>query len=163
MPKFSSEVMIRTERKRLIRALGDFYPTAIDLIVARSLFEETRTAKLVRSLEEMFLYNPGGFYRHYRPALDQEKLEGRCWKEELGISRHIFRKLFDTIGVSYSSVEAYNDAGSDKFKGKFYARVLVEADNHRTYYYRNTSLINEEIRLLMIDAHDIDFDMGISK
>lgn len=118
------------------------------------------TTKLVTELERMFAISYNGFARHFEPRVDQAKLEGKCWREILGVSRYKFNKSFDSIGVHYTSFANIPKNHWDWFQGKFYCRILNVRDNRRTLYYRNHQLIRE---LLWGPFTLDDGDMGMEE
>ena len=130
----------------------------VELLIGYHVFSDTATCRLVGALEDTFRRFPDGFARHFGLRNDQKLLVGNCWQEELRTTKYLFRKQFDEVGVHYKSL-AEMELEADRFKGKFYCSVLVESDNHRTYYFRNHDLIKELISELI--AKCAEFDMGI--
>lgn len=80
-----------------------------------------------------------GFYKFVEPCSHPLYREGDSWSEELGISRKLFAKAFDLIGVRYPSKSAFLKE-EDPFKGKLYASYHDRSTN-QTYYVRNHSFV----------------------
>jgi hypothetical protein len=76
-----------------------------------------------------------GFYKFIEPCLHPLYRKGDSWSEELGISRKVFNRAFDVIGVRYKSKTDFLNA-EDKFQGKLYASYHDRSTN-QTYYVRN--------------------------
>ena len=112
-----------------------FYP-------AFQAFTGCEKATLIIGKLEYWFSNPkyvGGFYKFVEPCGHPLYREGDSWAEELGVSRKLFAKAFDIIGVRYNSKSAYLKA-EDKFQGKLYARYHDRQTN-RTYFVRNHEIV----------------------
>ena len=135
----------------------------VEILIGFEVFKSTDTYLLVQELEAMFQKYPEGFARHFEKRNDQANLDGLSWLETLGLKKGKFERCFQEVGIIYRSVEDC-ESEADKFKGKFYYSVQVQADCHRTYYYRNTKLING-----LIDSHFLPIivesnkDLGIAE
>jgi len=73
-------------------------------------FTGSATSTLIIGKLEFWFANPKykeGFYKFVEPCAHPLYREGDSWSEELGISRKIFAKAFDLIGVRYKSKSAY--------------------------------------------------------
>lgn len=88
----------------------------------------------------------GGFYKFVEPCGHPLYREGDSWSEELDVSRKLFAKAFDLIGVRYNSKSAYLGA-EDKFQGKFYASYHDRKTN-RTYFVRNHEVVSQILESL---------------
>ena len=99
-------------------------------------------ASLILGKLEFFFSNPkfsGGFYKFSESCDHPLYRKGDSWSEELGVSRKVFNRAFDLIGVRYNSKSAYLNA-EDKFQGKAYASYHDRATNC-TYYVRNHEFV----------------------
>lgn len=85
-----------------------------------------------------------GFYKFVEPCGHPLYREGDSWSEELGISRKLFTKAFDIIGVRYNSKSAFLKA-EDPFRGKLYASYHDRRTN-QTYYVRNHSFVMDFLK-----------------
>ena len=102
----------------------------------------SNTAALILGKLEFFFSNPkfeSGFYKFSESCHHPLYRKGDSWSEELGISRKVFNRAFDLIGVRYNSKSAYLKA-EDKFQGKPYASYHDRATNC-TYYIRNHEFV----------------------
>jgi hypothetical protein len=99
-------------------------------------------ASLILGKMEFFFSNPkfkGGFYKFSESCDHPLYRKGDSWSEELGVSRKVFNRAFDLIGVRYNSKSAYLNA-EDKFQGKPYASYHDRATNC-THYVRNHEFV----------------------
>lgn len=126
--------------------VDEYYPQFVELAAEHYLNASENSKELIRELESMFRKYPDGFAKHFSPAFDQNRLYGKCWSVILNTTRYFFEKDFKQIGAWYKSQEEFENADGDKFQGKFYCRVQVKEDNHRTYFYRNDVLIKKCIQ-----------------
>jgi hypothetical protein len=95
-------------------------------------------ATLIAGKLEYWFSNPkyeGGFYKFVEPCDHPLYREGDSWSEEVGLSRKIFNRAFDVIGVRYKSKSAFLTA-ENKFQGKLYASYHDRVTN-QTIYVRN--------------------------
>lgn len=97
-------------------------------------------------LEYWFEKYAKGFYKFIEPCNHPLYREGDSWSEELGLSRKLFAKAFDLIGVRYISKSAYLNS-EDKFQGKLYASYHDRKTN-RTYFVRNHEFAAQFIKSL---------------
>lgn len=102
-------------------------------------FKKVETTLLVGQLEYWFARYSHGFYKFMEPCEHTHYREGDSWTEELSLSRKVFNKAFDLVGVRYKSKSAY-DSEEDKFKGKLYASYYDRGEN-KTYYVRNHNFL----------------------
>lgn len=148
---------IRTEN------LSKYCSGLAEILIGFEVFRSTDTYLLVQELEAMFKKFPNGFARHFEKRNDQAKLDGLSWSETLGLKKGKFESCFRGVGIIYRSVEDC-EREADKFKGRLYYSVQVQAEGHRTYYYRNTALINSLISSyflpLIVESNK---DLGIAK
>lgn len=98
-------------------------------------FRKVETALLVGQLEYWFAKYTQGFYKFMEPCEHGHYRQGDSWTEELCLSRKVFNKAFDLIGIRYKSKAAF-EASQDKFQGKLYASYYDRRQN-KTYYRRN--------------------------
>ncbi len=120
------------------------------------------TRLLLEKLEELFCKYPGGFEKHGSPRKDQKNLDGLSWEEELSISKKTFKAAFKTIGVIYKSVAEYEQAGADKFEGKFYCAVVNLSNHGRTFYSRNDELI-EALSKNLSTVKNLENELALSE
>src|ERR1700722_1386327 len=107
-------------------------------------FTGSATSTLIIGKLEFWFANPKykeGFYKFVEPCAHPLYREGDSWSEELGISRKIFAKAFDLIGVRYKSKSAYLNA-EDTFQGKLYASYRDRKTNC-TYFIRNHDFVSQ--------------------
>lgn len=119
-----------------------FYPALLS-------FTCSERATLIAGKLEYWFSKPqyeGGFYKFIEPCADPLYREGDSWSEELGVSRKLFAKAFDIIGVRYSSKSSYLKA-EDKFQGKLYASYHDRQTN-RTYFVRNHEFTSQLLESL---------------
>jgi hypothetical protein len=112
-----------------------FYPSL------QSFTGSTFSTLIVGKLEYWFSIPKyvDGFYKFVEPCGHPLYRAGDSWSEELGISRKLFAKAFDLIGVRYYSKSAFLKE-EDPFKGKLYASYHDRSTN-QTYYVRNHSFV----------------------
>ncbi len=98
---------------------------------------------IIGKLEFWFSYDKyrKGFYKFVEPCGSPLYRAGDSWSEELCVSRKIFNKAFDIIGVRYKSKSDYLKA-EDTFQGKLYASYHDRKTN-RTYYVRNHECMSQ--------------------
>jgi hypothetical protein len=105
--------------------------------------------KLIARLEYWFQKSKSrnGFYKFLEPCSQRLYKKGDSWTEELGISRKLFNKAFDLIGVRYKSKSQYEDAckQGDAFKGKLYASYLNHK-THKMHYIRNHAFADDFLK-----------------
>lgn len=109
----------------------------------RTCFNSTSAALIIGRLEFWFENKKfkNGFYKFLEPCGHPLYREGDSWSEELGLSRKLFGKAFDIIGVRYKSKSAYLKA-ENKFQGKLYASYHDRKTN-RTYFIRNHEFVSQ--------------------
>lgn len=95
-------------------------------------------AVLQHQLNYWFSKYPDGFYKFVEPCKHALYKEGDSWTEEIGYSRPVFNKAFDTIGIRYKSKSEFMNA-EDKFQGKLYASYHDRKTN-KTFFIRNTTI-----------------------
>lgn len=93
-----------------------------------------RSAIILDRLEYWFS-KYSSFYKFIEPCSHPCYREGDSLQEELSISRKVFNKAFDLIGVRYKSKTAFMEE-KDPFKGKLYA-MYMDRQTHKTYFVRN--------------------------
>jgi hypothetical protein len=73
---------------------------------------------------------------------------GDSWAEEIGWKRDLFKRVFDEIGVRYTSKTAYVAAREkgEVFQGKAYA-AYYDRKTNRTFFVRNHDLAEEMLAL----------------
>lgn len=115
--------------------------------------KSTNACLLMTQLEYWFAIQKKEFYKFVSPPKTIQYLyqEGQSWTEELGISDSEYRTAFDQIGCRYTSKGAY-DAAKRKgkgaeFAGKYYCCYFNKI-SRQTYYFRNSELVENAIRLL---------------
>ncbi len=98
---------------------------------------------IIGKLEFWFSYDKyrDSFYKFVEPCESPLYRPGDSWSEELCVSRKIFNKAFDIIGVRYKSKSDYLNA-EDTFQGKLYASYHDRKTN-RTYYVRNHGYVSQ--------------------
>jgi len=98
---------------------------------------------IIGKLEFWFSYDKyrESFYKFVEPCKSPLYRAGDSWSEELCVSRKIFNKAFDIIGVRYKSKSDYLNA-EDTFQGKLYASYHDRKTN-RTYYVRNHEFMSQ--------------------
>lgn len=79
-----------------------------------------------------------GFFKFLEPCPHRLCKKGDTWSEELGWKRSLFKKIFDVVGVRYTSKTAYFAAAKegDPFRGKLYASYYDRKAN-KNFYIRN--------------------------
>lgn len=97
-----------------------------------------RSALVLDRLEYWFSKCTTSFYKFLEPCNHPCYREGDSLQEELCVSRKIFNKAFDLIGVRYKSKTAFTEE-EDPFKGKLYA-MYMDRQTHKTYFVRNDRL-----------------------
>lgn len=103
-------------------------------------------AIIQHQLEYWFSKYPKGFYKFLEPCKHPLYKVGDSWTEEIGYSRPVFNKAFDTIGIRYNSKSEFTKA-EDKFQGKLYASYYDRKTN-KTFFIRNTSALQPKERPL---------------
>ncbi len=98
---------------------------------------------IIGKLEFWFSYDKykQGFYKFVEPCDHPLYRRGDSWSEELGVSRKLFAKAFDIIGVRYNSKSAFLKA-DDKFHGKLYASYHDRRTN-QMYFVRNHDFVSQ--------------------
>lgn len=94
-----------------------------------------RSAIILDRLEYWFSKYTSSFYKFVEPCSHPCYREGDSLQEELCISRKVFNKAFDLIGVRYKSKTAFLEE-SNPFKGKLYA-MYMDRQTHKTHFVRN--------------------------
>ncbi|MFZ2198335.1 MAG: hypothetical protein WAV13_11415 [Thermodesulfovibrionales bacterium] len=126
-----------------------FYPSLLS-------FTGCEKATLIAGKLEYWFSNPKyerGFYKFIEPCAHPLYREGDSWSEELGISRKLFAKAFNIIGVRYNSKSAYLKA-EDKFQGKLYASFHDRKTN-RTYFVRNHEFTSQLLEKLKASYYSV--------
>lgn len=119
-----------------------FYPALLS-------YTGCEKATLIAGKLEYWFSNPkyvGGFYKFVEPCGHPLYRHGDSWSEELGVSRKLFAKAFDIIGIRYNSKSAYLRS-EDKFQGKLYASYHDRKTN-RTYFVRNHEFTSQVLNSL---------------
>lgn len=101
--------------------------------------QSRNAALLFDRLEFWFSKMSGTFYKFIEPCDHPCYREGDSWSEELSMSKKVFRKAFDCIGVRYTSKTAF-DLSQDKFQGKFFA-YYQDRQSKKTVFVRNDHLL----------------------
>jgi len=123
---------------------------------------------LMKQLEYWFAMKPACFYKFLEPVqprgMDEEGnpipghrlyRQGDSWCEELNCSPHEFRRMFDVIGVRWSSKSKYINA-TDPFCGRGYCSYIDRKENV-TYYFRNHALVDAFLDKFVIDdTHNLN-------
>lgn len=104
-------------------------------------FSKAEVTLLSKQLEYWFRRYKQGFYKFMEPCHHAHYRGGDSWTEELSMSRKVFNRAFDLIGVRYKSRSAFQRA-RDKFKGKLYASYYDRGEN-KTYYIRNHAFMSD--------------------
>lgn len=99
------------------------------------------TVLILDRLEYWFTKYQEGFYKFLEPCNHPCYRSGDSWEEEVGLTRRLFNKAFDLIGVRYKSKTAFLDA-TDPFQGKPYASYHDRKTN-RTHFVRNPQLFEK--------------------
>lgn len=106
------------------------------------MFSGSEKATVIAGSLEFWLKKyHSGFYKFLEPCGHRLYKEGHSWSEEQGLSRKVFNRAFDLIGVRYKSKSEFKVA-EDKFQGKLYASYHDRKAN-RTYFVRNQAIANE--------------------
>lgn len=106
-----------------------FYPCI------KSVIGCEKAALILERMEYWFKRYEFGFYKFVEPCSHPLYRIGDSWSEEFGVSRKVFNRAFDVIGIRYKSKTDFLRA-EDKFKGKLYASYHDRVTN-KTYYVRN--------------------------
>jgi hypothetical protein len=131
----------------------------LDLFISVPYIVEFRKLELVKSrnacllmgrFEQLFSKYPSGFYKYKQPCKAQSKLEGLCWREELGMTRTELDSAFNLIVQPYRSRADYIKS-SDRFKGKYYCSYVETQDFNKTIYFRNNELVDKCFEQLLSD------------
>lgn len=120
-----------------------FYPSL------QAFTGSTISTLIIGKLEFWFSYDRyrEGFYKFVEPCAHPLYRKGDSWSEELGVSRKLFAKAFDVIGIRYNSKSAYLKA-QDKFQGKLYASYHDRKTN-RVYFVRNHQFVSQLLERLL--------------
>ena len=92
-------------------------------------------AMLLKHLEYWAQKTKGRFYKFTEPCSHPLYRQGDSWCEEIGVSRRLFNKLFDSIGHRYRSKSEYLNT-QDPFKGKLYV-AYYDRKRNQTFYIKN--------------------------
>lgn len=107
-----------------------------------TIFTKKVEATLIMGqMEYWFSKYKDGFYKFMEPCAHAHYRDGDSWTEELTLSRKVFNKAFECIGVRYKSKSEF-DKAEDKFQGKLYASYYDRKEN-KTYYVRNHFLVQD--------------------
>ncbi len=96
-------------------------------------------AILQHQLEYWFSKYSHGFYKFIEPCKHPLYKAGDSWTEEIGYSRPVFNRAFDSIGMRYNSKTEFMNA-KDKFQGMLYASYYDRKTN-KTFFVRNPNFI----------------------
>jgi hypothetical protein len=83
-----------------------------------------------------------GFFKFIEPCAHRLYKQGDSWAESLGWKGDTFKKMFDQIGVRYTSKTAYKKAAQegDPFQEKFYLSYYDRKTN-QTFFIRNHNVL----------------------
>ncbi len=99
-------------------------------------------AILQHQLEYWFSKYSHGFYKFIEPCKHPLYKAGDSWTEEIGYSRPVFNRAFDSIGMRYNSKTEFMNA-KDKFHGMLYASYYDRKTN-KTFFVRNPNFIQKK-------------------
>jgi hypothetical protein len=104
----------------------------------------SRNVPLIVGRLEFWFSNPkfkNGFFKFLEPCRHYLYKNGDSWSEELGVSRILFNKAFDLIGIRYKSKADFLSA-PDPFQGKLYASYYHRKTN-KMFYVRNHAFVDD--------------------
>lgn len=108
-------------------------------------FGSHETIIIFDRLEYFFKNSKKGFWKFYEPCKKHPLYrKGDSWKEDIGLSRKVFRRAFAKIGMHHPSKYSFLKL-ADPFQGKPYASYYDRKTN-RTFFLKNKENLTQFLK-----------------